>query len=98
MSDIGTDILEIVKIRDKRLRNIIKGISDEMETTKGLVSGRLQRFTFANRPLNLGYYEIAIITDGRDIGEGAGLGTGVLAIYKPTPNNWYRLDNTLVAV
>ena len=40
-------------------------------------------------------YAFAIIKNVRDIGEGAGAGTGALCIWKPAPlNKWRRLDNT----
>lgn len=44
-------------------------------------------------------YAFAIIKDVRDIGEGAGNGTGALCIWKPTPtNDWMRLDNTSAVI
>lgn len=44
-------------------------------------------------------YAFAIIGNVRDIGEGAGNGSGALCIWKPSPiNEWRRLDNTTAVI
>lgn len=44
-------------------------------------------------------FAFAIIANVRDIGEGAGAGTGALCIWKPSPiNEWRRLDNTTAVI
>ena len=39
------------------------------------------------------YVTLAWINDGRKSGEGVGAGTGVLAVYDPTGNQWLRLTD-----
>lgn len=41
---------------------------------------------------NGGYITLAWISNGRRPGEGAGLGTGVLAFYQASSNTWIRID------
>jgi hypothetical protein len=60
-----------------------------------------RQYLFAELPFAAdGMTEVrfAFVTNGRDIGEGAGMGTGVLCVYKPTPIDEWRVIGTNVAV
>lgn len=49
--------------------------------------------TLAEAPTGLTDFECRIITNGRKPGEGAGTGTGVMAMYNPATNTWLRTDD-----
>jgi hypothetical protein len=49
--------------------------------------------TLAEAPLDMDDFEYRTITDGRKPGEGAGTGTGVMAMYNPATNQWLRTDD-----
>lgn len=98
-SKIIEDTFSHMKIR----LNSIDDRIDRLESLSEIagVAFTVNEYTYANRPLStedMNSYALGIISDGRDIGEGAGNGTGVLCIYKPTPlDEWYRVaDNTAV--
>lgn len=64
-------------------------------------------FAFADLPLaadgGLGnltsYVTVAWVSDGRRPGEGAGMGTGVLAFYQPSTDSWISVfDQTAVVI
>ena len=67
---------------------------------KALSAFNLEIYTFANRPLaseGMVVQTVATISDGLDVGETTTNGTGVLCMYKPTLDDWYRVaDNTVV--
>lgn len=44
------------------------------------------------------YVTFAWISDGRKSGEGAGVGTGVLAVFQSSTNQWLRLTDYTVVV
>lgn len=59
-----------------------------------------RQYLFADLPFATdGMTEVrfAFVTNGRDVGEGAGMGTGVLCVYKPALDEW-RVVGTNVAV
>ena len=60
-----------------------------------------RQYLFADLPFavdGMTQVRFAFVTNGRDIGEGAGNGTGVLCVYKPLPVNEWRVVGTNVAV
>lgn len=89
-------------------RESINAIRAKIETTSSAFAPRLyDTLAEANAAMttDIGLYAkyaFAIISDVRDVGEGAGNGTGALCIWKPAPNvvspAWYRLDNTVAVI
>lgn len=71
------------------------------------VADGIPAYTLATAPLaadgglanGTSYITVAWISNGRKSGEGAGSGTGVLAVYQSSTNQWLRLtDYTAVVV
>lgn len=62
------------------------------------VAGGVESVTFANLPAAGQTGRLRFVTDGRKLGEGVGLGTGVL-VYDDGGASWRRTaDDTAVAV
>lgn len=85
-----------IKAIKKRI-DTLESRTERCETTSGAPS-----VTLANAPLaatGARGGDILFISNGRKTGEGAGLGTGLLAYYNPNTNSWYRpADDTAVVV
>lgn len=71
------------------------------------IADNIPAYTLATAPLaadgglgdGVSYVTLAWISNGRKSGEGAGLGTGVLAVYQASSNTWLRInDYTAVVV
>lgn len=71
--------------------------TERAETASGVPS-----YTLANAPLLANGAkggDMVFISNGRKTGEGAGLGTGLVAYYNPASNSYYRFaDDTAVVV
>lgn len=104
--------MELVQAQFKRLKDELsnqrKGLdllSSKVENVASAFAPRIYSTLAAANDamlLDSGYYAgfaFAIIANVRDIGEGAGNGTGALCIWKPEPiNEWRRLDNTAAVI
>jgi hypothetical protein len=85
---------EIVKLKRKMSR--LTQIVERAETAGGIVA-----YALASAPTNniggmsdgIANIDIAWITNGRKSGEGAGAGTGVLAIFDASQDLWLRLTD-----
>lgn len=88
---------------DKRLDTVQDHVEVLNEKTErsGETDG-FRQYAFADLPYAVdGMSEVrfAFVTNGRDSGEGAGNGTGVLAVYKPALDEWRTVfGNTAVAI
>jgi hypothetical protein len=89
------------------LNTLQKKVVTAQQQERALFSDSFPAYTLANAPLaaqgGLGnltsYATIAWISNGRKSGEGAGVGSGVLAVYTPVGDKWQRLtDYTDVVV
>lgn len=90
-------------VLQKELKDLRQGLkvastlSERAETAGGVASS-----TLANAPLaadGAGAGDLLWISDGRKAAEGAGDGTGVLAVYNPATDQWLRAsDNVAVVV
>lgn len=75
----------------KRGQSDIQNKTEQAQYVDGIPA-----FTFANLPANglangTTYVTVAWVTNGRKSGEGAGNGTGVLAVYNPGSSTWKRV-------
>lgn len=95
------DMTELVYAELKNQLNLITvQIEDTKRVERALFSDSVPAYTLATAPLaaqgGLGngqtYITVAWISNGRRPGEGAGLGTGVLAFYDTLSNTWIRID------
>lgn len=77
------------------------------QTARAETAGGVRAFTLANAPLAVDggmsngtqYIDMVWISNGRKPTEGAGLGTGVLAVYSATANAYQRVgDYSLVVI
>lgn len=86
---------EIATIKANAKEQLVK--SERSETTSG-VSG----YTLATAPLAANGAkggDMVWISNARKTGEGAGLGTGLVAYYNPATNSYYRFaDDTAVVI
>lgn len=94
----------MVELVWQELRQELNTLQDKVQANsqveRALVSDSLPAYTLATAPLaatgGLGngqsYISLAWISNGRRQGEGAGLGTGVLAFHDPTSDTWIRVD------
>lgn len=72
---------------------IIRG--ERSETASGVAFYTLATAPLAAQGARAG--DMVFITNGRKTGEGAGLGTGLVAYYNPATNSYYRFaDDTAV--
>lgn len=92
-----TDLIELVwKRLDERLA---RAETQREETAGESIAGEAFQFpisTLADAPLaadGLVTYACRFISDGRKIGEGAGVGTGVPCYYDPTTDTWYTFSS-----
>lgn len=99
-------LMELVRFQYEALRQQIDEQAEQSrkvqsQSEKALLAFSLEVVTYADRPLaadGMVTPAVLIISDALDVGETTGNGTGCLAFYKPTLNDWYRVaDNTLVA-
>lgn len=99
-------ILRLVQERFTATKAMIAANSEQISilTEKTESSGEtdgFRQYDFVDLPFAAdGMTEVRFswVRDGRDIGEGAGMGTGVLCVYKPTPIDEWRVVGTNVAV
>ena len=102
-----SDLTEMVWSELKgELNGVKKQVQIAQQTERALFSDSVPAYTLVNAPLaaqgglgnGISYVTIAWISDGRKSGEGAGLGTGVLAVYQSSSNQWLRLTDYSVVV
>jgi hypothetical protein len=98
---MANDLTELVYSELKQELNRLKAeVQINSQVERALVSDSIPAYTLATAPLaaqgGLGngssYISLAWISNGRRPGEGAGLGTGVLAFYDTLSNTWIRID------
>lgn len=99
---MDTTLLSIVRERQRQTNESLqRQITQNRELTEhaGEADG-FRIYSFASLPFaSDGMTEIrfAFVSDGLDIGETTGNGTGVLCVYKPALDEWRRVaDNTIV--
>lgn len=81
-------------------------VDQNKKVERAEIADSIPAYTLATAPLSasggLGngstYVTVAWISNGRKSGEGAGLGTGVLAVYQSSTNQWLRLTDYSVVV
>jgi hypothetical protein len=88
------------------LNSLTEKVQANSQVERALICDNVPAYTLATAPLaaqgGLGngssYVTTLWISDGRKSGEGAGLGTGVLAVYQSSTNQWLRLTDYSVVV
>lgn len=83
-----------------------KADSNSRKGERAEIADSIPAYPLASAPLaaqgGLGdgasYVTLAWISNGRKAGEGAGLGTGVLAVYQSSTDQWLRLTDYTVVV
>lgn len=91
---------QLQKQIDRNAKNIVTATntSEQSQYADGIPA-----YTFANLPASglangTSYITLAWVTNGRKAGEGAGNGTGVLAIYNPATATWLRVGENYDSV
>lgn len=87
------------------LKTELKNLQTQVDRTKRFeraeIADSIPAYTLANAPNNatgglgtgVSYVTLAWISDGRKSGEGGGAGTGVLAVFQSSSNQWLRLTD-----
>lgn len=76
-------------------------LSNELDsvTERAGTAYTVRQYAFADRPLQIDGmtdFALAIITDGLDVSESTGNGTGVLCLYKPSPTDeWHNVHGNV---
>lgn len=102
---------ELITLVWQELKSQLNALTQQVENVqrveRALIADSIPAYTLASAPGNaaggLGnlstYATLAWISNGRKSGEGAGTGTGVLAVFQSSSNQWLRLaDYTAVVV
>lgn len=93
-----SDMVELVYAELKnQLNNLQTQVDKAKRIERAEIADSIPAYTLANAPLaadgGLGdgtsYITLAWISNGRKSGEGAGLGTGILAYYNAATNSWF---------
>lgn len=95
-----SDIVEYVYADLKAQINALETQVDRNKRVeRAEIADSIPAYTLANAPLAAdgglgtgadgGYITLAWISNGRKSGEGAGLGTGILAYYNTSTNSWF---------
>lgn len=82
-------------------RRVQRDVSNAQAQERAEFTDSIPAYTFANLPLaatgGLGdgtsYITLAWCSNGRKPGEGVGAGTGVLAFYKTSANQWFNIHD-----
>lgn len=105
-----SDQLEIMFAALQEQKRLIAGVEKTARAGQAVeraeIADSVPAYTLAAAPLavdgGLGdgtsYVTLAWISNGRKSGEGAGLGTGVLAVYQASTDQWLRLTDYSVVV
>ena len=102
-----SEMVELVYSELKKQLNILDAQVDKNKRVeRAEIADSIPAYTLANAPDNsdggLGTYTsyctLAWIKNGRKAGEGAGVGTGVLAVFQSSTNQWLRLTDYSVVV
>lgn len=104
-----SDIVEYVYADLKAQINALETQVDRNKRVeRAEIADSIPAYTLANAPLAAdgglgdgsdgGYITLAWISNGRRAGEGAGAGSGVLAAYQSSTNQWLRLTDYSVVV
>lgn len=95
---MAVDIVEMVWGKLKKDIDALTGrvVRVENVTEQAQYADGIPAYTFANLPTTgrangTSYITLAWVTNGRKAGEGAGNGTGVLAVYNPSTATWKRV-------
>ena len=95
-----SDMVELVYSELKTdYNNLQIQINRNQRVERAEIADSIPAYTLANAPLAAdgglgdgtdgGYITLAWISNGRKSGEGAGLGTGILAYYNSGTNSWF---------
>lgn len=98
-----SEMVELIYGELKAQLNVLETrVEQNKRVERAEIADSIPAYTLANAPLaadgglgdgtNGGYITLAWISNGRRPGEGAGLGTGVLAFYQASSNTWIRID------
>lgn len=102
-----SDMVEFVY---SELKSELEALRNQVDRTKRVeraeIADSIPAYTLADAPDNsdggLGtgtsYVTLAWISNGRKSGEGVGAGTGVLAVFQASSNQWLRLTDYSVVV
>lgn len=94
---------EMVELVYGELKDDLNALQVQVDRSKRIeraeIADSVPAYTLANAPLavdgGLGdgtsYITLAWISNGRKSGEGAGLGTGILAYYNSATNSWFGI-------
>jgi hypothetical protein len=92
---------DMVELIYQELRQHLAGLQTQIDRSKRVeraeIADSIPAYLLADAPLavdgGLGdgtsYITVAWISNGRKSGEGAGLGTGILAYYNTSTNSWF---------
>lgn len=92
---------EMVEFVYGELKNELNALQTEVDKTKRVeraeIADSIPAYLLADAPLaadgglgdGVSYITLAWISNGRKSGEGAGLGTGILAYYNSSTNSWF---------
>lgn len=83
------------------LNALQKQVDKTEQVERAEIADSIPAYTLANAPNNsdgglgtgVSYITLAWISNGRKSGEGVGAGTGVLAVFQSSSNQWLRLTD-----
>ena len=104
---MASEIIELVWSElQTQLNNLTAQVEQNKRVERAEISDSIPAYTLSAAPdnsdggLGMGtsYITLAWISNGRKAGEGAGVGTGVLAVFQSSTNQWLRLTDYSVVV
>lgn len=96
---------EMVELVYGELKSDLNALQKQVDKTEQVeraeIADSIPAYTLANAPNNsdgglgtgVSYITLAWISNGRKSGEGVGAGTGVLAVFQSSSNQWLRLTD-----
>lgn len=102
-----SEMIELVYNELKQQLNTLQGeVQRSRQVERAEIADSIPAYTLANAPGNadgglgtgVSYVTLAWISNGRKAGEGVGAGTGVLAVFQSSTNQWLRLTDYSVVV
>lgn len=98
MPDLIDMVFEQVQSEIDALKRATDNLRQQSERAE--IADNIPAYTFAGLPTLAGgglgngtaYVTLAWVSNGRKPGEGAGAGTGILAVYNAPTNTWLNID------
>lgn len=94
-----SDMVELVYSELKKQLDTLSAQVNQKKPERAEIADSIPAYNLADAPLAVdgglgdgtagGYITLAWISNGRKSGEGAGLGTGILAYYNSSTNTWF---------